>query len=177
MHYEMSFQVKALVDHHCCNRLRKNKRLTSKWLTRKYLNSFNITPNWRLVEFMDTIIHRHNYGISLFKYVKARMMALEMIYGKWWKEGCRPIISLDGCFLKVLTGGRLLAAIVGDGNNQIYPIACVAVEVEDTNSWSWFVSYVEGGLEYNWWSWLNGDVWLTKGILLYLVLPCSLFPY
>ena len=80
MHSEMSFQMKTLLDQHCCNGPRKNKRLTSKWLARKYLNRFKITPNWRLLDFRDTIMHKHNYEISLFKCTKARKMALKMTY-------------------------------------------------------------------------------------------------
>lgn len=30
-----------------------------------------------------------------------------------WKEGCRQILSLDGCFLKTLCGGQLLYAVGG----------------------------------------------------------------
>ncbi|XP_074355948.1 uncharacterized protein LOC141695613 [Apium graveolens] len=35
----------------------------------------------------------------------------------WWKVGCRPIIGLDGCFLKTVCGGQLLSAMGRDGNN------------------------------------------------------------
>ncbi|KAL8457748.1 hypothetical protein ACS0TY_035568 [Phlomoides rotata] len=37
-------------------------------------------------------------------------------------SGCRPIIGLDGCFLKTFLGGTLLTAVAKDGNNQMYPI-------------------------------------------------------
>ncbi|XP_024634512.1 uncharacterized protein [Medicago truncatula] len=43
---------------------------------------------------------------------------------------CRPLISLDGCFLKGRDGGHLLAAIEKDGNNQMLPIAFAVVEAE-----------------------------------------------
>ncbi|XP_047175589.1 uncharacterized protein LOC124843013 [Vigna umbellata] len=41
---------------------------------------------------------------------------------------CRPIIGLDGCFLKGKYGGELLTAVGRDGNEQILPIAYVVVE-------------------------------------------------
>ncbi|XP_017416918.1 uncharacterized protein LOC108327733 [Vigna angularis] len=41
---------------------------------------------------------------------------------------CRPIIGLDGCFLKGKYGGELLTAIGRYGNEQILPIAYVVVE-------------------------------------------------
>ncbi|MBA0816210.1 hypothetical protein Gohar_000899 [Gossypium harknessii] len=31
-----------------------------------------------------------------------------------WKEGCRPILGLDGCFLKGLFKGDLLADVEGE---------------------------------------------------------------
>ncbi|XP_074324264.1 uncharacterized protein LOC141661180 [Apium graveolens] len=37
-----------------------------------------------------------------------------------WKVGCRPIIGLDGCFLKTVCGGQLLSAVERDGNNQMF---------------------------------------------------------
>ncbi|XP_055962319.1 uncharacterized protein LOC130015693 [Mercurialis annua] len=36
---------------------------------------------------------------------------------KGWKAGCRPLIGLDGCFLKTVCKGELLTTIGRDGNN------------------------------------------------------------
>jgi len=52
---------------------------------------------------------------------------------------CRPFIGLDGCFLKGKYGWELLTAIGRDGNEQILPIAYAVVEVENKDSWSWFL--------------------------------------
>ncbi|KAG7583923.1 Zinc finger PMZ-type [Arabidopsis suecica] len=40
-----------------------------------------------------------------------------------WRGSCRPIIGLDGTFLKTAVKGVLLAAVGHDANNQIYPLA------------------------------------------------------
>jgi hypothetical protein len=53
--------------------------------------------------------------------------------------GCRPIISLDGCFLKGPYKGQQLAAISRDANNQMYPVAFAVVEAEIKDSWTWFL--------------------------------------
>ena len=45
-------------------------------------------------------------------------------------QSCRPLIGLDGCFLKGRYGGQLLSAIGKDGNNQMIPIAFAIVEAE-----------------------------------------------
>ncbi|KAK4390053.1 hypothetical protein Sango_2068600 [Sesamum angolense] len=55
-------------------------------------------------------------------------------------EGCRPLIGLDGCFLKGLFKGQLLAAIGRDPNDNIYPIAVAYVEVEKYDNWEWFLN-------------------------------------
>ncbi|KAL5566925.1 hypothetical protein UlMin_030089 [Ulmus minor] len=47
-----------------------------------------------------------------------------------WRAGCRPILGLDGCFIKGHHKGHLLAAVGVDGNNQMYPVAYVVVESE-----------------------------------------------
>lgn len=59
---------------------------------------------------------------------------------KGFMKGCRPIIGLDGCFLKTHLGGVLLCATGKDGNNQIFPIAWAVVEAENQVCWTWFLS-------------------------------------
>ncbi|XP_057247348.1 uncharacterized protein LOC125493470 [Beta vulgaris subsp. vulgaris] len=61
---------------------------------------------------------------------------------KGFIAGCRPFISLDGCFLKGPYGGQLLVAVGRDGNNQMFPIAWAVVEVESTSSWTWFLTFL-----------------------------------
>ncbi|GJU53462.1 hypothetical protein Tco_1227176 [Tanacetum coccineum] len=53
--------------------------------------------------------------------------------------GCRPVIALDGCFLKKPNVGEILAAVGRDGNNHIYPIARAVVNVENKYHWSSFL--------------------------------------
>ncbi|XP_017406210.1 uncharacterized protein LOC108319559 [Vigna angularis] len=52
---------------------------------------------------------------------------------------CRPIISLDEAFLKGKYGGELLTTVGRDGNEQVLPIAYCVVEVENKDSWRWFL--------------------------------------
>ncbi|XP_017426258.1 uncharacterized protein LOC108334835 [Vigna angularis] len=44
---------------------------------------------------------------------------------------CRPIIGLDGAFLKGRHHGELLTAMARDANNQMFPLAYAIVEVEN----------------------------------------------
>ncbi|KAL3529883.1 hypothetical protein ACH5RR_009205 [Cinchona calisaya] len=45
-------------------------------------------------------------------------------------KGCRPIIGLDGCFLKSPFAGQLLTAMGRDGNDNMFPIVLVVVKAE-----------------------------------------------
>ncbi|WVZ26613.1 hypothetical protein V8G54_005157 [Vigna mungo] len=59
---------------------------------------------------------------------------------------CRPIIGLDGAFLKGKYGGELLTAVGRDGNEEMLPIAYCVVEVENKESWRWFLELLIDGL-------------------------------
>ncbi|XP_047157040.1 uncharacterized protein LOC124827905 [Vigna umbellata] len=52
----------------------------------------------------------------------------------------RPIIGLDGAFLKGKYGGELLTAVGRDGHDQMLPIIYAVVEGENKDSWSWFLN-------------------------------------
>lgn len=59
-------------------------------------------------------------------------------------RGCRPIIGLDGCHLKVPYPGQLLVAVSKDRNNAIYSLAWAIVEVENKETWQWFLESLMG---------------------------------
>ncbi|XP_078441159.1 uncharacterized protein LOC144711109 [Wolffia australiana] len=61
-------------------------------------------------------------------------------------EGCRPVIGLDGCFLKTELKGQLLSTVGRDGNNMMFPIAWAVVEGENQASWIWFISLLMSDL-------------------------------
>ncbi|XP_062166992.1 uncharacterized protein LOC133873286 [Alnus glutinosa] len=58
---------------------------------------------------------------------------------KGFMEGCRPVIGVDGCFLKGPFKGQLLAVVGRDGNKNMYPIAYAVLEVETKDIWIWFL--------------------------------------
>ncbi|XP_074296648.1 uncharacterized protein LOC141627036 [Silene latifolia] len=62
-------------------------------------------------------------------------------------RGCRPIIGVDGCHLKGPMSGILLTAIGKDGNCNIFSVAWAVVEVENTDSWTWFLELLVKDLE------------------------------
>ncbi|XP_058783507.1 uncharacterized protein LOC131658200 [Vicia villosa] len=73
---------------------------------------------------------------------------------KGFKAGCRPLIGLDGCFLKGYYGGQLLSAVAQDANNQFYVIAYAVVDSETKDNCKWFLTLLESDIgdhvSYGW---------------------------
>ncbi|CAL9004693.1 unnamed protein product [Prunus brigantina] len=57
-------------------------------------------------------------------------------------EGCRPLIGMDEVFIKGPHPGQLLAAVGSDGNNGMFPIAYAIVEIENKETWVWFIQHL-----------------------------------
>ncbi|WCJ44518.1 hypothetical protein M5689_025181 [Euphorbia peplus] len=64
-----------------------------------------------------------------------------------WIEGCRPIIGLDGCFLKDICKGQLLVAVGHDAMDHFFPIVWAVIEKENTYNWEWFVQNLKEHLQ------------------------------
>ncbi|KAL6553495.1 hypothetical protein OROGR_007337 [Orobanche gracilis] len=63
-----------------------------------------------------------------------------------WKDGCRPVIGVDGCHLMGPHKGVLLTAVGIDANNNIYPITWAVVGNECFDYWDWFLSVLKSDL-------------------------------
>ncbi|KAH9749969.1 SWIM-type domain-containing protein [Citrus sinensis] len=62
-------------------------------------------------------------------------------------NGCRPFIGIDGCHLKGKYGGVLLAAVASDANKGIVPLALCVCEIENTETWTWFLDHLHSYLD------------------------------
>ncbi|KAK8998652.1 hypothetical protein V6N11_084039 [Hibiscus sabdariffa] len=71
---------------------------------------------------------------------------------KGFKRYCRPVIGVDGCFLKGSLKREILSIVGRDSNNQIFPVAWAYVEVENMESWAWFLNHLKDDLNL-----ANGD--------------------
>ncbi|RVX01783.1 hypothetical protein CK203_024437 [Vitis vinifera] len=58
----------------------------------------------------------------------------------------RPVIAVDGTFLKAKYLGTLFIAACKDGNNQIYPLAFGIGDSENDASWEWFLQKLHDAL-------------------------------
>jgi len=75
-----------------------------------------------------------NEGNLLFKRLYVCLKAHEDIF-----VSCKTIIGVDDCFLKGKYGDELLTVVGRDGNDQMLPLAYAVVEVENKETWSWFL--------------------------------------
>ncbi|XP_020992587.2 uncharacterized protein LOC107479903 [Arachis duranensis] len=82
-----------------------------------------------------------------------------------FKSGCRPLIHLDGAFLKTYHGGQLLSAIAQDANNQFYVVAYAVARSENKESWKWFLTCLQediGDVGNHGWNFMSDQ---QKGLL------------
>ncbi|XP_058782464.1 uncharacterized protein LOC131656924 [Vicia villosa] len=65
---------------------------------------------------------------------------------KGFTNGCRPFIGVDGCHLKTKYGGQLLIVVGRDPNDQYFPLAFGVVEIENKETWKWFIDLLMGDI-------------------------------
>ncbi|WVY90703.1 hypothetical protein V8G54_036217 [Vigna mungo] len=137
-------KLRKVFDAHNCSRDFNVKLMTSKWLSERMEKTVRENPTMKVMDIRE----------KLTKKWMARDMAKDNIEGSFKEQfriiydyghellrtnpgstdnfiSCRPIIGLDGCFLKGKYGG--------DGNEQMLPIAYAIVEVENKDLWTWFL--------------------------------------
>jgi len=94
-------------------------------------------------------LNRSNSGSSFILQTDPKIVKEIPIYQKIFvsfdglKDGLlsayRPVLCIDGNLLKAFLGCCLLFVIDTDGNNQMFLIARVIVEVENNDSWECFL--------------------------------------
>ncbi|KAG8378805.1 hypothetical protein BUALT_Bualt07G0023100 [Buddleja alternifolia] len=119
----------------------------------------------RLFDYCATVVeHNPNNHLvlkldkSLNPPVLSRMYCCLSRLRDGFLDGCRPIIGLDGCFLKGLFKGQLLCAVGRDENDNLYLIAWALVEVENFDTWKWFQDLLMrdiGSAEEKGWTFLS----------------------
>ncbi|XP_021984711.1 uncharacterized protein LOC110880496 [Helianthus annuus] len=58
----------------------------------------------------------------------------------------RPLLGVDGCFMKGPFPGQILSVVGIDGNNSIYPVCYALVEAETTQTCKWFLQLLRDDL-------------------------------
>ncbi|XP_062089137.1 uncharacterized protein LOC133795697 [Humulus lupulus] len=81
----------------------------------------------------DTITHLVTENKDHFKY-----MYLAFANSIKGRKHCRPLIVIDGTYLKTSFGGTLFTASTMDANNNIFPLAFGIEDSKNDSSWLWF---------------------------------------
>ncbi|CAI9282734.1 unnamed protein product [Lactuca saligna] len=143
MSSERSFQIKSLVDEHNCSRVFK-------------LDSI-VTYKWIGMHFKNQLVKNPKMSIRKMK-AKIEGSLIEH-YGKVWSNGEEIMRTNPGSTVKIDVNvmpdsttyfskiGQLLAAMGRDANNHIFPIAWVVVEVENKETWKWFLDLLLDDIE------------------------------
>ncbi|XP_023636084.1 uncharacterized protein LOC111829995 [Capsella rubella] len=122
--------------------VQRGRILALKWLKEEYGKQFShlrgyvaeiMNSNKGSTAFVDTTSNAAGEDVFNRIYVCLGAMKNAFYY-------CRPIIGIDGTFLKHAVKGCLLTAIGHDANNQIYPVAWACVQVETADNWLWFLN-------------------------------------
>ncbi|KAK1589251.1 hypothetical protein Q3G72_031983 [Acer saccharum] len=148
-----TFKIKSLIDEHTCAMCFKNRSAAREMIQGSIKDQYS-----KLWEY-GAKVRRMNPGSSVIMKCSSKPRdenpKFQRLYiclhalKKGWKEGCRPLIGLDGCFIKGYHTSQLLTAIGVDPNNQIYPIAYALVESECRDTWDWFIKLLSKDLKIN----------------------------
>ncbi|XP_021744830.1 uncharacterized protein LOC110710797 [Chenopodium quinoa] len=143
-----------------------NANVTAEYLAEKYVEEWRSNPNWKINNFRDKYSRVWDYGKAVQKYSPGtvvnvvvdqldrpepplflRMYVCLSPLVRGFLKGCRPLIGVDGCHLKGSYPGQILVVVGKDGNNSIYPFAWATVEVENKETWSWFLECLKQSLD------------------------------
>lgn len=78
---ERTFQLKTLVDEHTCSKSFKNRRLSSKWLSKHIVDDVKEQPRIKLVSIQDKLKRKYVVQISRGKAFRAKQKALDIVHG------------------------------------------------------------------------------------------------
>ncbi|GKA97220.1 hypothetical protein Tco_0825114 [Tanacetum coccineum] len=174
MRDENIVHIRSLHDKHTCTRrYYLGSLVTSKWIAQRFEDKVRMNPDMKVVDLQeyqnvgsqydrlvdycdelkrsnpDTIVSMQVDPLANEKHLFNSYYVSIQQFKEGWKAGCKKIICMDGCFLKGICQGELLAAVGRDANNQIYLIAWVLVQVENIENWEWFLRYMSKDLDLN----------------------------
>ncbi|MBA0753328.1 hypothetical protein Gogos_021166, partial [Gossypium gossypioides] len=162
------FQVKVLRKKHKCNPQWKVQRALTTFLTNRYKELITANPFIKLNYIQSVVKTELGININISKARKTKLNVLKEIeidvieelasgfpplflrfytcfdaLRRGFLVGCRPLLGMDGCYLKGIAKGELLTVVARDANNQMFPLAWCVVKVESTTSWTWFLEILK----------------------------------
>ena len=83
----------------------------------------------------------------MFLHLVTCCIFLVKCHQRGWRAGCRPLIGVDGTFLRGYARGIMLTAIGIDANDSMYPLAFAVTQKENTYNWRWFIGWLKRSLD------------------------------
>ncbi|KAI9165979.1 hypothetical protein LWI28_024035 [Acer negundo] len=130
-----TFMIKTMQVRHNCQKVHKNQKATTVWVTRRFKPLIEENPDID-VKYLGREIH-HIYGLVLPAYTLYR--AKNRVLNVTEEDHKRPFIRLDGCYMKGKFPMVILSTVAMDANNGVFPIALCICESECNDSWGWFL--------------------------------------
>ncbi|PIA30014.1 hypothetical protein AQUCO_05700012v1 [Aquilegia coerulea] len=146
-------------------KLRDNPNLKPKALVKMVKEDYETTVSYKVAWFakekaLMKIRGSYSYSYQLLETYSHELMSVDpdavtdiltgpgdrfecffWTYGisvRVYKKNLRPVVIVDGTFLKGRYPGTILSAIAVDGNNHVFPLAFAVVMKEKNDSWDWF---------------------------------------
>ncbi|KAK6777946.1 hypothetical protein RDI58_024664 [Solanum bulbocastanum] len=95
----------------------------------------------------DVVINISKNALTEGKRIFLRTYVCFQALKSGWKAGLRPLIGLDGTFLKGKCKGILLVAMAQDSAKHFYPFTWAVVDKETNRTWKWFMELLRSSLE------------------------------
>ncbi|XP_073131636.1 uncharacterized protein [Henckelia pumila] len=129
---------KCKLQHNCCeNNLRSigHPRADAYWIANVVKEKLRGEPSYRPCTMQMDL--QRDFGV-------------ELEYCKVWKgkDGCRPLIFLDGTHIKNKYKGCILVVVSKDANDDLFTIAYAIVDAENDANWDWFCYHLSRVLLY-----------------------------
>ncbi|XP_044482030.1 uncharacterized protein LOC123208560 [Mangifera indica] len=131
-----SYQIRQYEHMHTCLRVNDNPAASASWVAEKFGRFIRSQEGSKaaLKVIRDEIPSTPRFHRFFLSFAAQK---------KGFLEGCRRFIGVDGCHLKGHFGGVLLSAVAIDANSGIFPLAICVCEVENNDSWGYFLGMLK----------------------------------